>query len=379
MSETQKRTPKVTFINCVVLGVLITASNSIMTPLKTILKESKDKVLNDLYHRKHKKLASKILKEIEIEKGKTDPKLIKKSNDYAKQVLGWIGYAPWLHVYSAMAGEFKKGWIPDNYYGKEVVPKLKGKYGAIADHRGLTRKLFKSDFIPDFLYYINDKWFDLDYNILKKSEVEKLIKEKNKNLIYKTDNSEQGKGIIVLKSNYTSLDALEKNGDGVLQHYIKQHEFFNEIIDSSVASLRLTTAINIDGKIRLAASYLRVGDKSDEFVKSSSHIQIPVDAKTGVLEKYAYNAKWKKIDKHPHTGFVFANKRFPNYTSCVATVKELHRKVPFITIIGWDVVVDSHGEVRVMEWNGLHNGIKFSEATAGPIFKGMGFEELWKR
>jgi hypothetical protein len=53
--------------------------------------------------------------------------------------------------------------------------------------------------------------------------------------------------------------------------------------------------------------------------------------------------------------------------------------VPFTSIIGWDVAVDENHNVKVMEWNGDHNDIKFSEATQGPCFSDLGWEELWKK
>ena len=96
----------------------------------------------------HKKSAYAILKSIEAVKGKTDPKLIKLSNEYALDVLGRKEFSPWLYVYSAIAQTFKDGWIPDDYYGKIVVPKLKGNYGDISNYNALTKRLFKSEFFP---------------------------------------------------------------------------------------------------------------------------------------------------------------------------------------------------------------------------------------
>ena len=52
--------------------------------------------------------------------------------------------------------------------------------------------------------------------------------------------------------------------------------------------------------------------------------------------------------------------------------------MPFARSVGWDVVVDSDDEVRVLEWNAGHNDIKFSEATQGPCFSDMGWETLWR-
>lgn len=67
------------------------------------------------YHRDHKVQALKILKAIESRRGITDPKLLATCDEYAGDVLGWRGYAPWLYVYTAESGCFKPGWIPDDY------------------------------------------------------------------------------------------------------------------------------------------------------------------------------------------------------------------------------------------------------------------------
>ena len=49
--------------------------------------------------------------------------------------------------------------------------------------------------------------------------------------------------------------------------------------------------------------------------------------------------------------------------------------MPYVRAIGWDVSVDKNDDVHVMEWNGNHNDIKFSEATVGPCFLGLGWEK----
>jgi hypothetical protein len=53
--------------------------------------------------------------------------------------------------------------------------------------------------------------------------------------------------------------------------------------------------------------------------------------------------------------------------------------VPFTSIIGWDVAVDENHNVKVMEWNGDHNDIKFSEATQGACFSDRGWESSGKK
>ena len=54
---------------------------------------------------------------------------------------------------------------------------------------------------------------------------------------------------------------------------------------------------------------------------------------------------------------------------------ELHKKLPHITIIGWDMAICDDETTKVIEWNTGHCDIKFSEASTGPCFLGLGWEK----
>jgi hypothetical protein len=66
----------------------------------------------------------------------------------------------------------------------------------------------------------------------------------------------------------------------------------------------------------------------------------------------------------------------PAFSKCVVTVLDLHKKIPFARCVGWDVTVDVDENVQVMEWNGGHNDVKFSEATQGPCLSDLKWERL---
>lgn len=335
-----------------------------------------DNLLFQRYHYKHRQTALAALKGVEAAEGPTAKHLLKRADEYAADVLGWKGYAPWLYVYSAMCKEFKEGWIPDNYYGQYVVPWLKGHYGKIADCKALTYRLFASDLFPDAYYHANSLWFSSDYTLTSPEEIEEKIYRGDQRFVFKGDFSERGKSIVILDNKNKNFHKITTNG--VIQHYIEKHPFFDAIVADSVPTFRLTTAVDAQGQVSLRGSVLRVGRKGDSHLKASSNLRIGVDLQTGALREHCYTPDWHKLDRHPDTGFVFKGQIIPEFQKCVQAVLELHKKVPFTRIIGWDVIVDRHGDVKVMEWNGQHNDIKFSEATQGPILTGLGLETLWK-
>jgi hypothetical protein len=332
------------------------------------------------YHYVHKLLAEEALKSIESEKGKLDPKIKKQAREYARDILGWTGFAPWLNVYSAIAGKFKEGWIPDNYYGKIVVPRLKGLYGEISEVKPLSSKLLNTDRLPDIAYYVNGLFFSPTWEALPAESVEKYIFAHDDRIVYKEDKSLQGKGIHFFTSKTFNMRDLQMEGGkgGVFQKYIEQHPFFDEIMPNSVATLRITSVIEDNGKASCRAAYLRIGRSKDTHVKSASAIKIPVDLISGRLQEKGYLPNWCSINCHPDTHVTFEGKKIPKFNECISLIINIHRANPYCRSIGWDITVDKNEKIQLIEWNGSHNDIKFSEATQGPCFADMGWENIYK-
>lgn len=322
-----------------------------------------------------------ILKSIEGNRGPTDPALIRASDDWASDVLGWKGYAPWLYVYAAVAGEFKEGWIPDNYYRRVVVPAVDMPFGAVSDMKTLSHKLFDHHLLPDLLYLVRGVFYvrqGASYRRIAPKLVPHLLFERSDRVVLKADGSSLGRGIAVFDAASFDVAAAVSFGSGVFQSYVDQSEAFDAMSPGSVATLRMTTVVEPDGKISLRAAYLRVGRAVDTHVQSASNVRVPVDLDDGMYGSMGYLPSWVTIDRHPDSGFVFAGQGVPGFDACKSTVLSLHERLPHVTCIGWDLAVGKADEPVLLEWNGTFNDIKFSEAVQGPCFVGLGWENLWR-
>jgi len=330
-------------------------------------------------HKRSKKSALKVLKKIESYKGKTDTKLIKLANEYAIDVLGSKVYAPWLYVFTALHNEFKEGWIPDNYYKKEVVPKLKGEYGILASRNFITPILFSNFTTLDLGYFINGKFITTHNEILKLNDVKNFIFKNDDKLVYKLENSKSGKGVSVFtKENFDISQFIsDKYSNGVFQKFIKQHPFFSEFTKDSVATIRVTTTSDVLGNISVRAAYIRFARNNETHVSSKSAINVSINLNTGVLQPKGY-MNWTEINDHPDSKISFRNKKIPHFKKCITKALEMHSKLPFMGCIGWDLTIDKFDNVQLIEWNGKNNDIKLSEATTGPCFIGLDWENLWK-
>ena len=339
----------------------------------------KRKINTRKYHLRHRDEAKEILTNLESVNGKTNPKLIKLSDEYARDVLGDRVYAPWLYVYSALAGDFKEGWIPDNYYGKVVIPAIKGNYRTLGLFKALSTQLFQSSAFPDVAYYVNGLFLERNYTVLDEREVQEVLFKNGEVVVYKLEHSSKGEGIFFFDKDSFDTKKIQRLGNGVFQDYIDQHPFFKEYMPSSVATLRLTTIIDDSGNPSARACFLRTARSGETHIKSSSSIHTSVNPKTGELDAQGYLQTMLTVERHPDSDIAFAGKRIPEFDNCVSVALELHRLIPYMRCVGWDMVVDKDNDIKVMEWNGGHNGIMFSEATQGPCFSDLGWEKLWQR
>lgn len=320
--------------------------------------------------------AARILKSVESYKGKVGSRDLKLCDDYAVEVLGHTHFAPWLYVYTAVSGRFKEGWVPENYYGSIVVPKLQGRYGRVADLRGLNAVMLQSDAFPDLLAYANGIFFDTAYRFVSPDAVQNTLFKDHERVVFKLDHSLQGRGIHFFTRDSFSIETIERLGNGLFQSVVQPHRLFTEFAKHSVATLRITTVYKDNGEVSVRACHLRMGSGDETHVQSKTEIRVPINLESGAFYDVGYTAEYRETRSHPTSHVAFAGNEIPAFRTCVRTVTELHKKAPYARCIGWDVTVDREENVRLLEWNAEHNGIKFSEATQGPCFADLGWERL---
>jgi len=318
--------------------------------------------------------ARKALRQVESVRGPTDPRLIQRANDYAAQVLGWKGYAPWLHLYSAIEREFREGWLPDNYYQAIVVPEVNGEYRRLSRLRGTNSILFGGVGFPDLGYFVNGLFYDPDFQPIAWDKVKEHLSDRAERVVFKADSSSLGKGVRFFDSADLDIAALQRLGNGVMQARVVQNEFFDQFMPSSVATIRLCSVIGDDGHPSVRACYLRFGRSADSHVLADDQVRVAVDLADGRLSAEGFLSDWTPVDRHPDTHRAFEGHRLPHLDKCVAMVLDLHARSPQARCVSWDVVVDLANEVKVLEWEG--GVVSFAEATQGPCFADLGWDTL---
>jgi len=303
------------------------------------------------------------------------PKLKKLADEYSVDVLGSKRYAPWLYVYSLVRGEFREGWIPDNFFGKVVLPVINKELGAVARFKSFSKVVLKTEALPDVAYYIDGIFYNKDFSVTGSHELRKALAISNKAVFVKIDGTHKGQGVIKLPIEELNESRFQRIGNCVIQSEIKQHKFFEDIISGSVATIRITTAKDKSGRIDMRAAYLRLGRKDTAWVRSDNSVRVAITNKNGELDTFGYTQDWRRWLSHPDSGVTFENMVVPKFKEAIEFCLSLHNTVPHISIVGWDIAVSDTETLELIEWNS-NGDIIFSEATTGPCFLGLGWEKL---
>lgn len=346
--------------------------------VKQGVKRAAQRIQTERVHAQHRQMANALLVKLEGRKGALSSGIKKQASAYAHDVLGSKKYAPWLEVYSALSGNFVEGWIPGDYYQMVVLPAKNGPIGQVTNTKTLTHRLLNTAALPDIAYLIGGVFYGRDYAVVDRRRIVDLLFAKDERVFFKPDRSFQGKGIRILERATTPIEDLMAYPEGVFQRPIIQHGVLSALTPNSTATLRLTTAKGVEGDVALRAADLRLGRQQDRFVRAASEIRVPVDILTGVLWPQGYLPDWQAVESHPDTGVSFKEIAIPSFQKAMKLCCELHQGFPHLGCIGWDIGVNQHEEIKIIEWNAKHNSIVFSEATTGPSFLGLGWEQLWK-
>ena len=344
--------------------------------MKRLFKRAFSSYVTHRYHQLHQIQASNALKALEVERGPLSLRARDECNDYAVDVLGAKHFAPWLFVYSAVRGHFVEGWIPDNFFGSAVVPSWKGKYGDLSDLRASADLLLGSSSLPTRGSHINGLFLGPDFQPMPPGKFLDHLFCGNQRIVFKSDGSMQGLGVRVLTRETFTENDLVGLGNGTFQRWVRQHSSLDAFGAGSVATIRLTTVIESDGSISLRAAYVRFGRDGDLWVRGDNTLRVPISLATGQLDEYGMNSSWQFLSEHPDTGQKFSGFKIPGWEETLSLALELQAKIPFVRVVGWDIALDRDSIPVLLEWNGGHNSIRFSEATQGPCFRGLGWENL---
>ncbi|WP_127112319.1 sugar-transfer associated ATP-grasp domain-containing protein [Shimia sediminis] len=293
---------------------------------------------------------------------------------YARDTFGSTYYAPWLVTYAAFSRGFHPGCIPDNYIGiymlKHVVGDWRQRLGRIHQRRVLDTEL-----LPEILRCENGRLLRPDDTEVGLDQASDILFQDSDRAFLKLANTNQGRGIRVLRRSEFHPDMLPIGKDYVIQRALQQDPDLDRFCAGAASNVRLTTVIK-SGRAETREMRIRFVRENEEFINATSDISLSINKDTGAFFAQGGMRDWTLIDRHPDSGEVFAGNTLTHFAAMQSACEALHEKVPGVGWLGWDLCPMANGKFAIMEVNAGHSDLKFAEAMHGPNFADMGWENL---
>lgn len=297
--------------------------------------------------------------------------------DYYKEKTGLTVNTDWHEYFYSRNNIFSVQYIPVDFYNNELIYRLNqfNMRHAYSD-KNIYDLLFSEFNKPKtVLQSINDFYYHDGKSVSYQEALEICYNVENV-IIKPSLEGTWGEGVefISISKGVTTLNNLTTEelfklykGNFIIQDYIKQHADLSALNQSSVNTIRIITYRSEDG-VKPIYHVLRIGQKGSKVDNVGfGGINVKI-LENGSLNNIGYGYDATKTFTKSSSGITLENYKVPNFKKLINTAKEMHLKLPYFRIVGWDFAVDESGNAVFIEWNrapdlGQYYGPPFGKYT----------------
>jgi hypothetical protein len=187
-------------------------------------------------------------------------------------------------------------------------------------------------------------------DLLKPGVVNKLLANPSGKLVFKSADGKCGAQVEIRRcSEFTSGDDLiafmNEKDYGLVEEFIIQHPFIQQLSPSAVNTVRVFTQLNRVGEVEILGCRLRISVNSPVDNMAAGNLAAAIDDQTGMVTgPGVYSDITKKpCVVHPVTGVEIPGFQVPRWNEVLDLVKKAALKHPQNRSIGWDVVITERG------------------------------------
>lgn len=304
-------------------------------------------------------------------------------NAFYRKVLGQDVPTYWHEYFYSRNGNFSVKYIPTCIYHQQIIYKLNqfGVRHAYVD-KGLYDIYFPDVNRPKTIvknmngyFYDGQKSISRDEALARCQQLAAAVSKPSTEGMW-------GKGIHV----FSSVDG-RMNGDGmtmeelfaeygknfIIQEKIEQHAEMSKLNPTSLNTLRVLSYRD-GSEVHILYVVVRIGRTGQSVDnETAGGINADIDLATGTILDCAYGTPAEKRIETTDCGTPLKGFAIPAFNKVIALVKELHTRLPYFNLIGWDFGIDQNGEPVMIEWNRAPD---LSQTAHGPAFGDMTEEIL---
>lgn len=304
-------------------------------------------------------------------------------NNYWQKLIGEKIPTYWHEYFYSRNGVFDVRYIPTCVYHSSLIYRLNIRPLTMA----YTDKCSYDNYLSDvrrpetIIRNINGYYFDSNKPITKREALDRC-KDLCDVVIKPSMIGMWGTGVRLFSTkngqvddNETINDLFDKFKENfIIQKKVKQHPDMAQLNPTSLNTLRVLSYHHGD-EVFVLYAVVRIGRK-DKLVdnETAGGINADIDLSKGCIKDCAYGTPAEKRILTTDIGTVLKGFNIPAFDEVLMTVKELHKRLPYFNLIGWDFGVDEIGKPVLIEWNRCPD---LSQTAHGPAFGDM-TEEIVK-
>ena len=293
--------------------------------------------------------------------------------EYFKQY-GFKVSAAFPYIYQKYNGIISDKWIPASLYFYYINPFLVNMNLSMA----YVDKNMYSVHFPDIkqpatiFHNMNGHFFDRHMKEYSEEETLNVLLSGKKFIIKPA--IESGRGRDVTMVNVVSLSEVDLKSilnkfvsNYIIQEVITQHPEMNRLNDTSINTCRLYTYRRVDnGEYVLLGAAVRFG--------GGGSFRDNACTGGGFCKIYDDGSVCDKVFKYRRFGYLslsdikgLVNFKIPHYANVLSSCISMHKSLPYMDLIGWDIAIGQDGEPILIELN-QYPDCELIQIFNGPMF-----------
>lgn len=289
----------------------------------------------------------------------------------------------WHQYFYSRNGFWSEKYIPTSIYNTEILwrlNKFQFRY-AYADKGTYDTRFYDINRPCTIIKNVNGYFFDGQHPITKDEAIERCSNLKEA-IIKPTLGGTWGVGVklihssngIVSETNRSINDLFASYKQSyIVQERLEQHPDLAKLNPTSLNTIRVMSYHRGDEVVILYA-VIRIGRKGQIIDnETAGGIKADIDLQTGRIKGSAMGSPTEARMPLTDVGTPTDGYQIPCFDKVLEIVKEMHIRIPYFNLIGWDMSVDKEGKPTLIEWN---SAPQLSQVGHGPAFGALTEEIL---
>lgn len=281
----------------------------------------------------------------------------------------------WHQYLYSRNGVYSVKYIPASVYTSSIVFRLNNYHFSLA----YVDKGFYDTLFPDvnrpktFVKNVNGFYYDDKSSISKEEAISRCMNLKDAVIkpavlgtwgegvkLFHTDNG------FIPEMNMTVADLFAHyNKSFIVQSKLEQHPDLANLNPTSVNTIRVMS-YRRENEVIILYAVIRIGRKGKVVDnETAGGIKADIDLQTGRIKGPAFGSPTEPNMPQTDSGAVLDKYLIPSFPQVLDFVKDLHLRLPYFKLIGWDISVDTSGKPVLIEWN---RKAELSQVAHGPAF-----------